>query len=403
MEVFAVIVGLGLAGYILVSPILALVKSAAAKRLARQNQNQQQKLIQRVDDLEKQLQEFRSQLENVDLKQASEFSPTSARRQPAATVAPQPPAGIEAHAPESLRPAAGPSQAPTPPVAPLAATPPAKIFEDESAAPPSDAASMPPPHFEAPAAPKPASREAVKRVLNIEEVLGTNWLNKLGVIGIVIGMALIMAHEMGQLGPAGRVLAGFAVGAAFLGAGVFYERRERWRILARAGMGGGWALLYFTTYAMNHIAAARVLNSEPLDFVLLMIVAAAMLAHTLRYDSRVITGLAFLLAFSTINISRAGPASLFAGAILATALVVIVVKRRWFDVEVLAIAAIYLNHYYWLTPIIEPMGEHHHAFPEFMPSAVLLIFMHRPAMWPVFGWRSTREWRKRLISRRAPA
>jgi len=105
-------------------------------------------------------------------------------------------------------------------------------------------------------------------------------------------------------------------------------------------MGGGWALLYFTTYAMNHVGAAKVLESETLDFVLLLIVAAAMVAHTLRYDSRVVTGLAFLLAFSTINISHAPPSSLLASAILAVALVVIVGRRRWFDLEVLAIAAV---------------------------------------------------------------
>jgi hypothetical protein len=224
-----------------------------------------------------------------------------------------------------------------------------------------------------PAAPKPTPHETAKRVLNMEEVLGTNWLNKIGMIILVIGVALFLAYEMRELGPAGKVLVGFAVSAGFLGAGIFFERREQWRILARAGMGGGWALLYFTTYAMNHVGAAHVLDSEAWDFVFLLIVAAAMVAHTLRYNSRVVTGLAFLLAFSTINISHAGATSLIASAILALALVVIVGKRRWFDLEVLAIVAIFLNHYFWLRPIIEPMGAHHHAFPELIPSTLLLL------------------------------
>jgi len=228
-------------------------------------------------------------------------------------------------------------------------------------------------------APQPSARETAKRVLNMEEVLGTDWLNKLGMMILVIGVALFLAYEMRELGPAGKVLVGLVVSGAFLGAGVFFERQERWRTLSRAVMGGGWALLYFTTYAMNHIAAARILESETWDFVLLLTVAAAMVAHTLRYQSRVVTGLAFLLAFSTINISHAPPSSLIASAILAVALVVIVGKRRWFDLEVLAIAAVFLNHYFWLRPIIEPMGAHHHPFPEFMPSAALLVFY-----WAVF-------------------
>ena len=68
---------------------------------------------------------------------------------------------------------------------------------------------------------------------------------------------------------------------------------------------------------------------EPLDFLFLLIVAAAMVAHTLRYHSRVITGLAFLLAFSTINISRAGPTSLIASAILAATFIYYQGGLRW--------------------------------------------------------------------------
>ena len=45
---------------------------------------------------------------------------------------------------------------------------------------------------------------------------------------------------------------------ALLGAGLHFEKREAYRVLARAGIGGGWALLYFTTYAMHRVEAARV-------------------------------------------------------------------------------------------------------------------------------------------------
>src|SRR5208337_2087924 len=143
---------------------------------------------------------------------------------------------------------------------------------------PAPAPPVAPPQIELLRAQKPSSRETAKRVLNMEEVLGTNWLNKIGMIILVIGVALFLAYEMRELGPAGKVLVGFVVSGGFLGAGIFFEGREQWRILARAGMGGGWALLYFTTYAMNHIGAARILESAALDFFLLLIVAAAMVA-----------------------------------------------------------------------------------------------------------------------------
>jgi len=239
---------------------------------------------------------------------------------------------------------------------------------------PAPAPPIAPPRIEMSRSPKPASHAAAKRVLNMEEVLGTDWLNKLGMSILVIGVAFFLAYEMRELGPAGKVLVGYVVSGGLLGAGIFFERRERYRLLARVGIGGGWALTFFTTYAMYHVAPARVLNSQVLDLVLLLAVAAAMVVHTLRYNSQVVTGLALLLGFITVTISKENVYSLSAGAILALALVVIVLRRRWYELEICGILASYLNHYYWLRPIIEPMGEHHHAFPEFMPSAALLIF-----------------------------
>jgi uncharacterized membrane protein len=214
---------------------------------------------------------------------------------------------------------------------------------------------------------------SVRGMLNLEETLGTNWLNKLGIVILVIGVALFLAYQLRELGPQGKVTVGYAVSFIMLGAGVFFERRETWRLLARAGIAGGWSLAYFTTYAMYHVPAAHVLSSESLDLLLLLIVAAVMVAHTLRYQSQVVTGLTFLLAFTTVNISRGNAYSLIASAILASVLAVIAVKRHWFGMELAGIAAAFVNHYLWLRPIIEPMHGDLHEFPGYSASAALLV------------------------------
>src|SRR5882672_12542023 len=98
--------------------------------------------------------------------------------------------------------------------------------------------------------------------------------------------------------------------------------------------------------------------------VLMLVVAAAMVWHTLRYRSQVVTGLAFLLAFLTVSISQVSVYSLTAGAVLALGMVAIVGPMQWFELEILGILASYLNHYLWLRPIIEPMQGHRRPFPE---------------------------------------
>ncbi len=213
----------------------------------------------------------------------------------------------------------------------------------------------------------------------LEEVLGTNWLNKLGIGILVLGIAFFLAYQIKNLGPAGKVLVGYAVSAAILGGGVWLQRRERYKILARAAIGGGWALLFFTTYAMYHVPAAHVLESQALDLALMLLVAGGMVWHTLRYNSQVVTGLAFLLAFLTVTISHSNVYSLSAGVVLAGGLVVIVGRKQWFELELFGILASYLNHYLWLRPIIEPMRGHRHPFPEFTASVAILVLY-----WAIF-------------------
>jgi uncharacterized membrane protein len=235
----------------------------------------------------------------------------------------------------------------------------------------------PPPSFDV--QPGPSWFDKLKGGLDLEEALGSNWLNKIGIVLVVLGVASFLAYQLRQVGPMGKVLVGVLVSMTLLVGGIFLERKPGYRILGRAGIGGGWALTFFTAYAMYHVEATRVFTSQAPDLLLMLVVAAAMVAHTLRYRSQVVTGLAFLLAFSTLTISQVTVYSLTGGAILALGLVVIVGRMQWFELEVFGILAAYGNHWWWLRRIIEPMGDHKHAFPEFPVSAGILLFY-----WAVF-------------------
>ena len=353
---------------VLVLAIVALVKARGAADRVRRSDEHWSALAGRVYVLEQQQRQASAQAASLGTQVPQFPAPITAQ------AAGMPPVAAPTVV-SPVPPATGPAPTATErPLAASAAQPPAIPVRvaPESIPPPSFATLEPPspPLFSGSA----ASADASGRALSMEEMLGANWLNKLGVIILVMGVALFLAYQLKTLGPAGKVVVGYVVGAALLGAGLWFEKREAYRILARAGIGGGWALLYFTTYAMHHVEAARIIASQAVDLVLLLMVAAAMVVHTLRYSSQVVTGLAFLLAAATVTISQVNVYSLLAGAILAAALVVIVQKRGWFELEVFGILATYFNHWVWLRPIIERMGRHHHPFAEFPASAGLLIF-----------------------------
>jgi Predicted membrane protein (DUF2339) len=220
--------------------------------------------------------------------------------------------------------------------------------------------------------------ERLRTTLPLEELLGMNLFAKLGIVLLVLGFAFYGRLALIAMGPAARDAVVYGVAALLLGGGIWLENRERYRIVGRAGIGGGWALLFFTTYALNHVPPMRVLGSNTLDCILMLAVASAMMMHTLRYRSQVVTGLAFLLAFSTVALSQDSVYSLVAGVILALGIVAIALKMSWFELEVFGILASYGNHFYWLYKLY-PDGVAGFAFPQFWPSAIILVLY-----WAIF-------------------
>jgi uncharacterized membrane protein len=287
-------------------------------------------------------------------------------------ISPPVPSAIKPTTPVSVPPPARPHQPPKPAVPPS---------PQHIPVPPAARGSTPPrTPFASPdvAAPPELAR---RRATEFEEKVGQNWLNKIGITVLVIGIALFLAYKFPTLTNPEKVILGYVVSLGILALGIYLESAERYRIFARALIGGGWALTFFVTYGMYFVKYTQVIETQWVDLVLLFIVAAAMAAHTLRYNSQVVTGLAFLLAFTTVAISQNTVYCLAAGAILAVGLVIIVHRRGWFELEVFGLVASYFNHYIWLRTVIEPMGADKHTFPEFVPSAVLLCMY-----WAIYRW-----------------
>ena len=230
-------------------------------------------------------------------------------------------------------------------------------------------------------------KDRMRAISALEDALGTNWFAKLGGIMVVIGVTTIGLIKLQSFGAAGKAIVSYLVASLLLAGGIFLEKRERYQLLGRVGIGCGWALLFGSTYGIHNFPAMRVLDSLVLDCILMLIVALAMAAHTLRYKSQFVTGLSFLLGYTTVALSFSEITSgssaganestvygLLAGVMLAIGLVTIVLKMGWFELEVFGILSSYLNHLYWLYKILGPNGAHGRAFPEYHASIAMLFF-----------------------------
>lgn len=173
--------------------------------------------------------------------------------------------------------------------------------------------------------------QKLRDIVPLEDVLGMNLFAKIGIVLLVLGFALLGRVALVAMGPGGKVALFYTVAATLLGGGMWFERKERYRLIGRTGIGGGWAMFFFTTYAMHHVAAMQVMSSNVLNSVLLLAVSGAMVTHTLRYRSQLVTGLAFLLAFSTVALTQNTVYALAAGVILALGIVTIALRIRRAD------------------------------------------------------------------------
>ena len=174
-----------------------------------------------------------------------------------------------------------------------------------------------------------------------EVVVGTSWLNKIGVVVFVVGLALLLGYSMANVGPLGRVAMGYALSLGMLGTGVVLERRETYRNYAYGLMGGGWAGVYFTTYAMHALPSALVVESELVGSLSLVFVAAGMIVHSLRYRSQTLTGLAYVSAYAPLAFSPLSTFSLVATVPLTASLLAVSSRFAWSGVAVLGIVSTY--------------------------------------------------------------
>jgi hypothetical protein len=218
---------------------------------------------------------------------------------------------------------------------------------------------------------------------SLEEVVGVRLFPIIGISAVVVGVGFLLGTGWGSFPAWLRVFILYAAGLGLLAGGIFLERKSRYRILGRGLIGGGWAVIAATTYAIANLPHELVLPSKTVDLFLLLAVVAAMVRHTLKYDSQFVTGAAFLLGFVAIGMNPVPPWNLIAGALLIAGMTRIVSRYRWYELEVFGILASYLNHFYWLYQVKHNPQAY---FPHIASLALVIGY------WVIF--RTSYLWRK---------
>lgn len=238
----------------------------------------------------------------------------------------------------------------------LAAPPPLPPVPDvpqppREAAPPAQeqvpAAAAPPPSPPLPGVPQApceaAPLDAIApqgAVESAESWFGLTWLNRLGVVTLVLGVAFLFKYAVDNewIAPGGRVALGLLAGLAAMGAGEVLSRKGQ-RIFAMGITALGISLCYVAWYAAHGFYA---LMPAPAAFSAMAATTAAGAWLALRYNAPAIALLALTGGYATplvLSTGRDAPWVLFpylllliSGAVWAGR------KRAWSAVQWLALA-----------------------------------------------------------------
>lgn len=233
---------------------------------------------------------------------------------------------------------------------------------------------------------QPLSRPALqdRPETDVEFNLGRFWLNKIGIVIFALGVSFLLAYTFKYFGPFMKILTGYCMSVVFFACGWRLEKKAQFTHYGRVLLGGAWAIGYFTTYAMYHFEASRILHNELIDLCLLGLVALGMLAHSLKYRSEDLSVMALSVAYITATAGTINYYTLLSVFLLGCVALILVERMQWMKMLSAGIAFAYAAHIIWVfkhirASFVPPGGfDPRHAY--FLLNTGFLILY-----WLLFG------------------
>ena len=183
-----------------------------------------------------------------------------------------------------------------------------------------------------------------------EILFGGKLLNRAGALALIlaVGFFLKYAFDNDWLNETARVILGGASGMLLIAGGYRFHRRQL-SVFSQGLTGAGVAILYLSIYAAFDFYH---LVPQPVAFFLMTLVTAAALLISLYYDARAIALLGWAGGFLTpllLVTAELNTLGLFVYLTLLDAglIAILVRRRRWRLLELLAVAATYGIYLTW--------------------------------------------------------
>ncbi|PYV87814.1 MAG: DUF2339 domain-containing protein [Acidobacteria bacterium] len=184
---------------------------------------------------------------------------------------------------------------------------------------------------------------------SLESLIGGNWLNKIGVVAIVLGMAYFLKYAIDNqwIGEMGRVTLGVITGLGFLLWGEALQKRL-YRGYGLTISAGGITILYFSIFAAFNFYS--LITQLPALFLMVLITTTAVLM-ALRHDAKIIALIGILGGFLTpvmLSTGKDNQSGLFSYvALLDLGILALAYFKDWRELNLLAFIFTQLTFLGW--------------------------------------------------------
>ena len=204
-----------------------------------------------------------------------------------------------------------------------------------------------------------------KKETDLEKFIGENLANKIGIAVLVLGISFFVKYAIDKnwIKEAGRVIIGLIAGGILIG--IAHRIRHTYRSFSSVLMGGGLTVFYFTIAFAFH---QYQLISQPVGFILMIVITAFAVLLSLYYDRLELAILATIGGFITpflVSTGQENYTALFTYlCILNSGLMVLAWFKRWPSINIIALFFTIIIYGGWLVkrlwfdyPVVLPYKE----------------------------------------------
>lgn len=192
--------------------------------------------------------------------------------------------------------------------------------------------------------------QAKRKELGWEVLVGTYGLPRIAIVCITIAVVFFLSLAIERWGsqwmPHLRVAVGYGICAGLLVLAWRFEKK--YGGLARVLYGGGFAVMYFVSFATHYVKFAQIFQSAAPTLVLLTVVVVGWAVAAQLRRSKVIAVLVtalghFTLLVSTLTLAAPGLFSILGLAFLSAGSAFFLLRNRWYYVASLGLVGCYIN------------------------------------------------------------